>query len=355
MAKTREKGHRQPNNGTRRGPDFVEKSGFSCGLVQILLDSLPAWSYDRGVRNKLGHGRRVSFEERIMPARAAWKGFLHVNQLQVPVKAFTACSTQPEIALNQLHRGCGERIQQHKVCPVHGPLTADDIISGYQYAEGRFLPLEAADLEPLLPEDQKAITVDAFVSSTQIDPVYHSGRTYYVVPDGPPGQRPFCVLRDGLRQRDRHGVARVVMSGRELLVVLRPLGRLVAMTVLEYPQRVRSSLDYEGEVAGLTVSEAEQQLIRQLMDAMTDGDLDLTRYRDRYIDGLNALIERRLADVAPLPENGSLRVEADEANLVAALRASLAAAGVDDVPARIPSRTQRSTTGDDEQPARRLA
>jgi DNA end-binding protein Ku len=281
-----------------------------------------------------------------MPPRAAWKGSLQIRQLEIPVKAFTACGTQAEIPLNQLHRGCGARIQQQKVCPIHGVLTSDEIMSGYAIAEGRYLPLNDHDLEALLPDDPKAIQVDAFVGSRYVDPVYHAGRTYYVVPDGPPGQRPFGVLREGLRAADKHGVARVVMARRELLVLVRPLGRLIAMTVLEYPQRVRSHLDLEGEIAGLTVGAAEQALIRQLIDSLTEETLDLTRYHDRYTGGLNALIERELAGTTPLATANT--GEPDEAALVAALRASLAAAGVNDLPTPLPSRTQRTSSADED-------
>lgn len=286
-----------------------------------------------------------------MPARAAWKGFLQVSQLQIPVKAFTATSTQPEIALNQLHRDCGQRIRQTRQCPVHGELIMDDIVSGYEHAEGQYLPLDPNDLAALQAEDSKAIAVDCFVSSREIDAVYHSGRTYYVVPDGPPGQRPFGVLREGMRQTDRHAVSRIVVNHRELLVLLRPHGRLIAMTVLEYPQKVRSSTEYEGEVATIHPGAGEQQLIGQLIEALTDSAFDLTRYRDRYTDQLEALIQQRLADAAP-PE--AAREESDEAALVAALRASLSVAGVDDLPARIPSRTQRGVpAGEDDLPTRK--
>jgi len=270
-----------------------------------------------------------------MPARAAWKGFLQIHQLQVPVKAFTATATQPEIVLHQLHADCGQRIRQLKTCPVHGGLTSESIVSGYECSDGCFLSIDAADLEALQPEDGKAITVDCFVESAVVDPVYHSGRTYYLVPDGPPSQRPFGVLRDGMRAGDRSAVSRVVMARRELLVLLRPMGRLIAMTVLDYPQRVRPAEDYESEVAAVTPGEQEQALIRQLIDALSDPDFDLARYSNPYIDGLTKLIERRLASANPIGASEQAPLGepvADEAELIAALRATLAAAGADKVP-----------------------
>lgn len=258
-----------------------------------------------------------------MPARAAWKGFLRVNQLSVPVKAFTAVASGPEISLNQLHRDCGERIRQQKVCPVHGIIAQEDIVSGFEFAQDQYLRLDPTELEALRPEDQKAIAVERFVPNTYIDPVYHSGRTYYLVPDGPPGQRPFCVLREGMRSQERHAVALVVVGGHEVLVVLRPLAKVVAMTVLEYPQRIRPATDYETEVSGITSSEAEQELIGKLINSMTDPELDLDQYRDMYTERLNQLIRDRLA-VQEAPVVAANQESTDESDLVSALMASLA-------------------------------
>lgn len=294
-----------------------------------------------------------------MPARAAWKGFLQIRQLQVPVKSFSAVSTRPEIPLKQLHRGCGQRVRQLKVCPVHGEIDTEAIVPGYEFADDRYLPLAPEDLAALQPEDNKSISVDCFVPSHEVDSVYHLGRTYYLVPNGPPGQRPFNVLRDGMRTANRHGVSRVVMGNRELLVLLRPLGKLIAMTVLQYPERVRGTTEYEGEVAAVIPGAEEQLLAGQLIDALTDPEFELSRYRDRYVEGLNKLIERRLADIdsgeepqVALPT--APVVEVDETAVIAALRASLATAGVDDLPARIPSLTERSPR-DEDRSAQKLA
>lgn len=277
-----------------------------------------------------------------MPARAAWKGFLKLSQISVPVKAFTATRTDDEITLNQLHRGCGQRIRQIKLCPTHGEISQEQIVSGYKLDERSFLPLEQAELDALRPEDNKTITVEAFVDMALVDPVYHSGRTYYLVPEAPPGQRPFCVLRDGMVGANRQALARVVISQRELLVLLRPLGRLVAMTVLEYAQRVRPASDYESEVAGGNATPDELELMGTLMESMTQSDLELSIYRDTYIDRLDALIASRMAAHQPADEAGAGGDTDDQ--LIAALRASLASAGVDPTqpPPLLPSVPRRS-------------
>jgi len=270
-----------------------------------------------------------------MPARSEWKGFLCVNQLRVPVKAFSSSRSTPDITLNQLHRDCGERIQQQKTCPRHGRVEADAIIPGYQVAEHCYLALDPAELEELRPEADKAISVACFIDSQEIDPVFHSGRTLYLVPDSPLGQRSFGVLRDGMKASGRHAFSRIVMSRRELLVLLRPYGKLLAMTVIEYHHRVRDSSDYESEVASLTPSSAELELIQQLIDAMTDQTFDLSRYHDHYMDRLNALIEQKVAaadltSTTPFQTQELPAATEDEA-LLAILKSSLNAAGVTEI------------------------
>jgi DNA end-binding protein Ku len=269
-----------------------------------------------------------------MPVRASWKGFLRLNQLSIPVKAFTASQSEPEIPLHLLHRGCHQRIRQQRICPVHGLLPADELISGYEYAPGQHLPLESAELEQLQPADDKSIKVDCFVESDAIDPAYHSGRTYYLVPDEPPGQRPFCVVREGMRLMSRHAVAHMVLSRQQRLVVLRPIRQIIAITVLEYPQRIRPAEEYEVEVMQLAAGRAELELMRQLIEAMTDPELELARYRDPYVEGLRRLIEQKGAAFVGMDGPSPKRHEEEDAALIAALRASLTASdGERDEPA----------------------
>ena len=73
-------------------------------------------------------------------------------------------------------------------------------------------------------QDSKAISIDAFIHPEALDPVYYSGRTYYLVPDGRVAQKPYTVLLDAMAQLERYAVAQVVFSGQGRIVVLRPEG-----------------------------------------------------------------------------------------------------------------------------------
>ena len=79
------------------------------------------------------------------------------------------------------------------------------------------------ELDKLRTEDEKAININAFVSPDTLDPIYLTGKTYYLVPDAPVGQRPYSVLQKAMKEENRYAVARVVLHGREQIVLLRPL------------------------------------------------------------------------------------------------------------------------------------
>jgi len=54
--------------------------------------------------------------------------------------------------------------------------------------------VDPAERDKLRTEDEKAITINTFVAPDAIDPFYHSGKTYYLIPDGLVGQKPYAVL-----------------------------------------------------------------------------------------------------------------------------------------------------------------
>lgn len=87
-------------------------------------------------------------------------------------------------------RVCHSRIQYRKTCRIDGEVSQEEIVRTYEYANGQYAVIEPEEIDVLRTESDKAISVDTFVPADAIDPVYLSGTGYYLVPDGPVGQRP---------------------------------------------------------------------------------------------------------------------------------------------------------------------
>ena len=98
-----------------------------------------------------------------MAPRTSWKGFLKLSLVSVPVKAFTANNSAEEIHLNQLHAECNGRVRYLKVCPEHGELKGDDIVSGYEYTKDQYVVLADDELSRLRTQSDKSIAINGFI------------------------------------------------------------------------------------------------------------------------------------------------------------------------------------------------
>ena len=168
-----------------------------------------------------------------MPPRSSWKGYLRLSLVSVPVQAFSAnVSGGGEIHFHQLHAKCHSRIRYKKVCPVHGEVPNREIVKGYEYAKGKYVVVDPAELESLRGESDRAINIDTFIAPDELDPIYFDGRSYYLVPDTPAGHKPYAVLCQAMEKQQRNALARCVFAGREQLVLVRPLEGLLTMSTL---------------------------------------------------------------------------------------------------------------------------
>ena len=184
-----------------------------------------------------------------MAARSSWKGFLQLSLVSIPVKAFTAtASGGGEIRLNQLHNECKSRIKYQKTCPTHGEIPADEIVKGYEFAKDQYVVIDEAELDNLRTESDKASSIDTFVAPDEIDGVYFSGKNYSLTPDGPAGQKPYALVHRAMSDGRLCGVAQVVMHGKEQLVLLRPLEKMICMTMLHYSSEIKQTEQFEEQV-----------------------------------------------------------------------------------------------------------
>jgi DNA end-binding protein Ku len=231
-----------------------------------------------------------------MAARSSWKGYLKLSLVSVPVKAYTATSSASSpISLNQLHEECHSRIKYQKVCPIHGEISQDEIVSGYEYSKGQYVVIDPAEIDKLRTESDKSVNVTAFVRDDSIDPIYLSGRTYYLVPDGPVGQKAYNLIRHSMAEEGLHAVAQVVLSNKEQVVLVRPMDGVLAMSVLEYKSQVKEPSSVEDEIVETDMSKQEIELTKQLIEGMLDEEFDLGQFHDVYTEKLTELIEAKVA------------------------------------------------------------
>jgi DNA end-binding protein Ku len=144
-------------------------------------------------------------------------------------------------------------------------------------------------------------------------------RAYYLAPDGKTGSDAFAVMREGMQ--GKVGIGKLALYGREYLVAVKPKDRGMVMYTLHHAGEVRTmdGID-ELKVVPETVKPQEINLARQVINTF-NAPLDLATYHDEYVDGLQKVIEAKIAGqeiVAP-----SLPTTPRVVNLMDALKKSL--------------------------------
>jgi DNA end-binding protein Ku len=228
--------------------------------------------------------------------RASWKGFIRLSLVSVPVEGYSASAAgETQIALNQLHDDeCHGRIRYKKVCEVHGEeVPAADIVMGYQFDKGQYVVVDPEELENLRSERDYAINVDRFVDPEKIDPSYFAGKTYYLLPTKQ-GAKPYALLNRAMSDENVYGLAQVVISSREQLVVLRTVRKLLAITALHYAANIRQPDQYESLLGDVEVSKQELQLAKTLILATKVDEPALEEYGDLYNERLKELVEAKV-------------------------------------------------------------
>jgi DNA end-binding protein Ku len=257
-------------------------------------------------------------------ARSSWKGYLRLSLVSVPVKGYTANTTSGDVRLNQLHETCHSRIKYQKTCPLHGEVSKDEIVSGYEVSKGQFVVIDDEEIKALKPERERVVTVQAIVAQDAIDPVYFTDKTYYLLPDGKVGQRPYALIQKCLADDQMQAVGQVVLYGREELVVVRPVDRVLEMTALKYEQEVTDASGLEEELETPELKKEEIDLTKTLLAAFEKRDFSIADFKDHYVEKLTELIEAKAQgkEIAIPPPSA----EPNVINLMDALKKSVAAA-----------------------------
>jgi len=256
-----------------------------------------------------------------MAPRANWKGFLRLSLVTCPVALYPATSDTEKVSFNQINRKTGHRIKYAKVDAETGEeVASDDIMKGYKVDTDTYIEVTKEELDDIALESTRTIEIDEFVPKADIDNRYLI-RPYYLVPDGKVGHDAFAVIRETIRNMNKVAVGRVVLTNREHIIALEPLGKGLMGTLLRYPYEVRDEKEYFDDVQDVKVTKDMLDLAKHIVEQKS-ADFEPEQFEDRYEAALIDLINQKrnglpAAKAAP-------KTTGNVINLMDALKKSLA-------------------------------
>ena len=264
----------------------------------------------------------VAFVEFAMAPRANWKGFLRLSLVTCPVALYPATSDTEKVSFNQINRKTGHRIKYTKVDAETGDEVAnEDIVKGYKVDTDTYVEVTKEELDDVALESTHTIEIDEFVPKDEIDNRYLI-RPYYLIPDGKVGHDAFAVIRETVRSMNKVAIGRVVLTNREHIIALEPLGKGLMGTLLRYPYEVRSETEYFGDIQDVKITKDMLDLARHIVEQKS-ASFDPEEFEDHYEDALIDLINKKRAGIR-ITAKAPAKTGDNVINLMDALKRSLA-------------------------------
>jgi DNA end-binding protein Ku len=256
-----------------------------------------------------------------MAPRANWKGFLRLSLVTCPVALYPATSDAEKVSFNQINRKTGHRIKYAKVDADTGEeVASEDIVKGYKVDTDTYIEVTKDELDELALDSTHTIEIDEFVPKSDIDNRYLI-RPYYLVPDGKVGHDAFAVIRETIRAMDKVAIGRLVLTNREHIVALEPLGKGLMGTLLRYPYEVRDENSYFDDIQDVKLTKDMLDLAKHIVEQKS-ASFEPENFEDHYEAALIELINKKRSGV-PIAAKAAPKSSGNVINLVDALKRSL--------------------------------
>jgi DNA end-binding protein Ku len=229
-----------------------------------------------------------------MAARAYWKGSLKLSLVSCPVLLYPATTGAEKTRFHLINKETGNRLRQQMVDVETGDVVeSGDKARGYELTKNKYVEIEKEELEAVQLESTHTIDIESFVPREEIDKRYFN-HPYYIAPDGKAGIDAFTVIRDAMKDQNRVALARIVLTNREHILAIEPLGKGLLGTTLRYPYELRDEDAYFDDIRSPKISKDMIELAGHILDTKA-AHFDPSKFKDDYENALKALVKRKAA------------------------------------------------------------
>ncbi len=229
-----------------------------------------------------------------MAVRAYWKGSLKLSLVSCPVLLYPASTSVDKTRFHMINTDTGNRLKQQMIDAETGDVVESGRKGrGYELKKGEYVEIEKDELEAVQIESNHTIDIDSFVPKDEIDKRYLN-HPYYIAPDGKAGTDAFAVIRDAMKDQDRVALARIVLTNREHIITIEPLGKGLLGTTLRYPYELRDEEEYFGDIGNPKISKDMIELAGHILRTKA-AHFDPSKFKDEYENALKALVKRKAA------------------------------------------------------------
>lgn len=246
----------------------------------------------------------------------SYKGAITFGLVYIPITLSLSIKEQ-NIGFNMLDKKTQSRVKYKKTCVDCNDkeVKNEDIVKGYQYEKDKYVLFTEQDFEKLKTKTDKNITIQKFVSLSEVDPIYFD-KAYYVKPSG--ADKAFSVLLKAMEEEKKAGIAKTVLGTKETLILLRARDGNMLVNTLYFFSEVQKA----PEVSKQKINKDELMLAKNLISQMS-APFEPQKFKDEYYEKLKKAIKRKI-DGNEIVETKEEKEPVKIINLMDALKKSLA-------------------------------
>src|SRR5262249_26480590 len=211
-----------------------------------------------------------------------------------PISLYPASSQAEKTHFHQINRKTGNRLRQQMIDEETGKVVdKDDKSRGYEVSKGKYIEIEPEEIKAIQVESTHTLDIEKFVPIDEIDRRYFD-RPYYIAPDGKAGEEAFAVIRDAMKDKDRVALAKIVLTNREHIMAIEPMGKILLGTILRFDYEVRDEKEISRSVPNPKIPREMLSLASHILDTKA-GHFDPSQFRDEFETELKKLVKRKAA------------------------------------------------------------
>jgi Ku protein len=271
-----------------------------------------------------------------LAGRSTWSGAIHFALLDAHIsltkatekyrgreslKEVCACHHKPFVRKTVCVEGFTRRTQATESADEADAMT--DAVKGVPDGDGGYAEVNGEVLTAIeAAGTSHSLTVAAILAPWQV-PHERTREMFYITPNKnvPGSKRNVDLLYDVLARGEKVAVTKWAPSGREMLLVIRPVENRLVASVLRFEAEVRDPAPFE--LVERETSPEEIELATQLLDTLPT-KFDFVGARDESVEVRQQAIEAARKG-EKVPTRPAPSVAEPEQDLMATLRAALAA------------------------------
>jgi DNA end-binding protein Ku len=228
--------------------------------------------------------------EIIIVMRAIWKGSISFGLVDIPIALYPATKKE-DLSSRLLRESDLSPVNYKRVAEKDGKeVPWDQIVKGYEYEKGKYVVLKDEDFQRVDLEATQTVDIQDFVDFDAIDPIFFY-RPYYLEPQKG-GDKAYALLRDSLKQKNKVGIAKVVIKTRQYLAGVKPEDGALLLELMHFADELADTTKLRIPKK-VEVGKREINMATALIDSMTS-KWNPEKYKDDYREALMQVIEEKV-------------------------------------------------------------